>query len=80
MTTKWKNCHKGLAEGKEELEEQLVLWDQIQSGKEEVSAWLHDTVERLEVCTAHFGDTANVQSTLTKYKVRKPHIFVMLLL
>lgn len=71
LQQRWQHTQAELHQGKETLEEQLVLWEQISSCKEEVSSWLDNTLHKLEDSAASFGDSVSVNSSLQKYKVRE---------
>ncbi len=67
-------CLQGVSSQKSQLEEQLVLWDQVESSQEELSAWLTPTLTNLQDSATHFSDTTIIHSQLAKYKVNNHHI------
>ena len=62
---------QGVYKNKCELEEQLVLWDQVESGREELGGWILPTLTKLEESAQNFADTSSVETQLHKYKVHE---------
>lgn len=62
-------CVQDVEGHKENLEAQLVCWDQVQTGKEEVESWVNTMVTKLDDSLKHFDDAVSVESCLMKYKV-----------
>ena len=58
-----------LHEGCAKLQEELVIWETVDSGVEEVTAWLDTTLHRLDDNLTNFGDSLTVEECLDKYKV-----------
>ena len=58
-----------LAASRASVEEQLVFWEQIHAGKDELSSWLDAATEKLEQSVLYFGDSSAIQAQLQKYKV-----------
>lgn len=54
---------------KENLEAQLICWDQVVSGNEEVESWMNIMNTKLADSLTHFDDAVSVESCLMKYKV-----------
>lgn len=54
---------------RENLEAQLVCWDQLQSGKDEVAAWVNSMGNKLDDSLKNFDDAVSVESRLLKFKV-----------
>ena len=64
---------------KEDLEAQLVCWEQVQSGEEEVRNWVSAMVSKLDDSLRHFDDAVSVESRLNKFKVSHQLFFLLLL-
>jgi hypothetical protein len=54
---------------REQQEGQLSLWEQVDTGSDELSSWLSTTIQLLEQCAATF-EPATVQTVLARYKVQ----------
>ena len=65
-------CVQVIDEHKENLEAQLVCWDQVGTGKDEVNAWVTSMLSKLDESTRHFDDAVSIESRLTKFKVCFP--------
>uniref|UniRef100_A0A2C9KCB0 Calponin-homology (CH) domain-containing protein n=1 Tax=Biomphalaria glabrata TaxID=6526 RepID=A0A2C9KCB0_BIOGL len=65
--------HKVINEHKENLEAQLVCWDQIKSGEDEVKAWINSMVNKLDDSVKHFDDAVSVEARLAKFKDEAPY-------
>jgi len=65
----WETASSDVESHKENLEAQLVCWEQVQSGKEEVESWANTMVTKLEDSLTHFDDAVSVESCLMRYKV-----------
>ena len=46
-----------------------MLWEQVETSREEVTSWLRTNNARLDELHAHFSDPVIVQNALHKYKV-----------
>ena len=46
-----------------------MLWDQISATRDEMTAWLDNTVTKLEGDSDNFADSVSVRTHLQKYKV-----------
>ena len=55
---------------RENLEAQLVCWDQLQSGKDEVANWVNSMLGKLDDSLKNFDDAVSVDARLTKFKVK----------
>lgn len=75
MSKPFFNCQV-IDEHKENLEAQLICWDQIRSGEEEVSAWVNSMVSKLGDSLNQFDDTVTVEARLAKFKVSFLNIFL----
>lgn len=60
---------QAIGEHRENLEAQLVCWDHVQTGTEEVQSWVTTMVGKLEDSLRHFDDAVSVESKLIKYRV-----------
>ena len=58
-----------LQERQASLEEQLVLWEQVQSCQDEVDVWLGAVVQKLEDSTNRFGDVVVIENQIQTYNV-----------
>ena len=67
----WEMANATIDEHKENLEAQLICWDQVTSGKEELESWVNTMVTKLDDSLQHFDDAVSVEACLAKYKVRK---------
>ena len=65
----WETANAAIDEHKENLEAQLVCWDQVTSGKEELESWVNTMVTKLDDSLQHFDDAVSVEACLAKYKV-----------
>ena len=71
----WETANATIDEHKENLEAQLICWDQVTSGKEELESWVNTMVTKLDDSLQHFDDAVSVEACLAKYKVRTlPHM------
>ncbi|KAL5008450.1 hypothetical protein ScPMuIL_014031 [Solemya velum] len=70
---KWETSNVTVEKHKENLEAQLVCWEQILSGKEEVESWVNTIVTRLDDSLKHFDDAVSVESCLNKFKDESPY-------
>ena len=52
------------------MEAQLVCWDQVQSGTDEVASWVNNMVAKLDDSLTNFSDAVSVEARLIKFKVR----------
>ena len=66
---KWETSNSVIDEHKQNLEAQLICWDQVQSGKEELASWVNTMVTKLDDSLQHFDDAVTVESCLMKFKV-----------
>ncbi|CAL1544282.1 unnamed protein product [Lymnaea stagnalis] len=73
VNLRWETTNSVIDQHKENLEAQLACWDQIQSGEEEVSAWVNSMVSKLDDSLNHFDDAVSVESRLTKFKEEAPY-------
>ncbi|GFO48198.1 nesprin-1, partial [Plakobranchus ocellatus] len=73
VNLKWETANSVIDQHKENLEAQLACWDQVQSGEEEVSAWLNSMVNKLDDSVRHFDDAVSVESRLNKFKDEAPY-------
>ena len=62
-------CVQVIDEHKENLEAQLVCWEQVGTGRDEVGAWVTSMLSKLDESNRHFDDAVSVESRLTKFKV-----------
>ncbi|KAH9507324.1 hypothetical protein Btru_056910, partial [Bulinus truncatus] len=69
----WETANSVINEHKDNLEAQVVCWDQIKSGEDEVKAWLNSTVSKLDDGIRHFDDAVSVESRLAKFKDEAPY-------
>ena len=60
---------------KENVESQLVYWDQVTATTEEVTAWLDSTVQKLDRHVLNFDDAIGAENTLEKYSVSQLFVF-----
>lgn len=60
----WKSTNDEIAGKIQNLEAQIILWEQIEDGKNEILTWLKDMKERLSVLPTG----AEAQSRLSKYR------------
>ena len=65
----WETANATIDEHKENLEAQLICWDQVTSGKEELESWVNTMVTKLDDSLQHFDDAVSVEACLAKYKV-----------
>ncbi|ESO86156.1 hypothetical protein LOTGIDRAFT_167389 [Lottia gigantea] len=73
MNHDWETANGIIEDHEKNLEAQLVCWDQINSGREEVASWLNGTMDKLGDSIKNFNDTASVESKLAKYKEEAPY-------
>ena len=66
----WETANATIDEHKENLEAQLICWDQVTSGKEELESWVNTMVTKLDDSLQNFDDAVKVEACLAKYKVR----------
>lgn len=66
----WEMSNAAIDEHKQNLEAQLVCWDQVQTGKEELESWVNTMVTKLDDSLKNFDDAVTVESCLVKFKVR----------
>ena len=60
---------QAIDEHKENLEAQLVCWDQVTTGRDEVNAWVSSMLSKLDESNRHFDDAVSIESRLNKFKV-----------
>ncbi|KAL3874933.1 hypothetical protein ACJMK2_037885 [Sinanodonta woodiana] len=70
---KWESANSDIEQHKENLEAQLVCWDQVQTGTEELESWVNTMVTKLDDCLQHFDDAVTVEACLTKFKEEAPY-------
>ncbi|XP_025103982.1 nesprin-1-like isoform X4 [Pomacea canaliculata] len=73
INLKWETSSKVLEDHKENLEAQLVCWDQVASSKEEVGAWVSSMLSKLDESVQHFEDAVSVESRLAKFRDEAPY-------
>ncbi|KAK6181528.1 hypothetical protein SNE40_009363 [Patella caerulea] len=69
----WETSCRTIDEHEKNLEAQLVCWDQITSGREEVASWLNGMMDKLGDSIKNFNDTASVEAKLAKFKEEAPY-------
>jgi len=65
----WETSNAAIDDHKQNLEAQLVCWDQVQTGKEELDSWLNTMVKKLDDSLKNFDDAVTVETCLMKFKV-----------
>nr|KAG5692778.1 hypothetical protein BaRGS_009394 [Batillaria attramentaria] len=73
INLRWETANKVLDDHKENLEAQLVCWDQVGTGKDEVGTWVTSMLSKLDESARHFDDAVSVESRLTKFKEEAPY-------
>ncbi|XP_035824390.1 nesprin-1 [Aplysia californica] len=73
VNLKWETANSVIDHHKEDLEAQLVCWEQVQSGEEEVRTWVNAMVNKLDDSLKHFDDAVSVESRLNKFKDEAPY-------
>ncbi|KAK0046935.1 nesprin-1, partial [Biomphalaria pfeifferi] len=73
VNLQWETSNAVINEHKENLEAQLVCWDQIKSGEDEVKAWINSMVNKLDDSVKHFDDAVSVEARLAKFKDEAPY-------
>ncbi|KAL8590280.1 hypothetical protein ACOMHN_006396 [Nucella lapillus] len=73
VNLQWENANKAIEDHKETLEAQLVCWDQVVTGREEVGVWINSMLSKLDDSTRHFDDAVTVESRLNKFREEAPY-------
>ncbi|KAK7104412.1 hypothetical protein V1264_019133 [Littorina saxatilis] len=73
VNAQWENANKVIEAHKENLEAQLVCWDQVTSGRDEVNTWVTGMLNKLDESARHFDDAVSIESRLTKFKEEAPY-------
>ncbi|XP_076463750.1 muscle-specific protein 300 kDa-like isoform X7 [Babylonia areolata] len=73
VNLQWENTNKAIEDHKENLEAQLVCWDQVMTGKDEVTLWVNSMLSKLDDSCRHFDDAVSVESRLNKFKEEAPY-------
>ncbi|XP_076442566.1 muscle-specific protein 300 kDa-like isoform X3 [Babylonia areolata] len=70
---KWETANKVIDAHRENLEAQMVCWDHVASGRDEVGAWVNSMLSKLDESVRHFDDAVSVEARLTKFKEEAPY-------
>ena len=64
----WSACVKDLEARRSAFDEQLVLWEQVHAGSDEIMTWLDSSIEQLERVSDDV-DSTTLRAHLQQYKV-----------
>ncbi|XP_041351119.1 nesprin-1-like [Gigantopelta aegis] len=73
INLKWEKTNSAIDDHKENMEAQLVCWDQVQSGTDEVASWVNNMVSKLDDSLNNFNDAVSVEARLIKFKEEAPY-------
>lgn len=71
-SSQWQETRTSVESRVQNLESQMVLWQQLDFDKEEIIAWVTEMCRCMSECLANFENKERAQLILDRYKVSYP--------
>lgn len=69
VSSRWKKTRGDVETRVQNLESQMVLWQQLDFDKEEIMAWITEMCRCMHDCLSNFENKEKAQLILDRYKV-----------